>query len=74
MKEGTEVAEAGKIWVCTACGKLSKTRYGFTADNKNCCERGYDESCMLASCLVDVESLNEPYKSRAKELLERCTV
>lgn len=27
--EGTELAPEGKLWVCLACGKTSKTRYGF---------------------------------------------
>lgn len=37
-----EVAGDGEIFVCTACGKRSKDRYGDQA-----IDRGWDESCML---------------------------
>lgn len=41
-------APDGYIWVCAACGKVSKERSG------NCAERthGWDESCFLNAILV----------------------
>ena len=43
--EGPHIAPDGKLWMCMACGKKVKDRYGE--------ERGWDESCMLNSVLVD---------------------
>ena len=39
------VAPEGKIWLCYACGKRTKDRYGE--------EGGWDEACMLNSGLID---------------------
>lgn len=36
-------APDGFVWVCHACGKTTKDRYGS--------DRGWDESCMLNSAL-----------------------
>lgn len=44
MMEGPRIAPAGAIWVCSACGKTSKDRYG----DKN---SSWDESCMMNSFL-----------------------
>jgi hypothetical protein len=41
------IAPEGFVWVCGACGKWTKDRYGS--------ERGWDESCMLNSNLVDLQ-------------------
>lgn len=43
--EGPRIAPDGKVWLCVACGKRVKDRYGE--------DRGWDESCMLNSVLVD---------------------
>lgn len=43
------IAPEGKLWVCHACGKTAKDRYGE--------EGGWDESCMLNSGLYDVAKL-----------------
>jgi len=43
-------APEGKMWVCHACGKFSKDRYG---DG----ESSWDESCMLNSVLHDTNTL-----------------
>lgn len=40
-------APEGQMWLCTACGRKSKDRYGDEA-----LERGWDESCMLNAVLV----------------------
>jgi hypothetical protein len=41
-----EVAPEGQVFVCAACGKRSKDRYG---DQK--IDRGWDVSCMLNAVL-----------------------
>lgn len=38
------IAPKGMIWVCGACGKRTKDRYGT--------DGGWDESCMLNAVLV----------------------
>jgi hypothetical protein len=42
-------APEGKVWVCGACGKRTKDRYGE--------EGGWDEACMLNAVLCDAASL-----------------
>lgn len=56
--KGTELAPEGQIWVCAACGKTSRTKYGFLengarTDEKGQCvsSYGWDESCMMNSVL-----------------------
>jgi hypothetical protein len=46
MRDGPRIAPDGQVWVCAACGKTSKDRYG---DDKS--SWGWDESCMLNSVL-----------------------
>ena len=41
-----QVAAEGQVWVCFACGKRSKDRYG-----EQKISRGWDESCML-NCVL----------------------
>lgn len=49
---GTTPAPDGQLWVCTACGKRARTRYGFTETNKSTAlDYGYDESCMMHAVL-----------------------
>lgn len=45
------MAPDGQVYVCGACGKISRTRYGFDDDDKNVCQPGWDESCMLHAIL-----------------------
>ena len=40
------------IWVCLACGKVSKDRYG-----KEGTTPGWDESCLVNSVLVNEDYL-----------------
>lgn len=47
-----ETAPEGKVWVCCACGKMSKDRYG-----RQAITRGWDESCVLHSQLFDEKAL-----------------
>lgn len=48
-----EVAPEGQIYVCAACGKRSKDKYG---DQK--IDRGWDVSCML-NCVLCYEEKGE---------------
>lgn len=41
-----QVAPAGQVWVCAACGKRSRDRYGFQK-----IDHGWDASCMLNAVL-----------------------
>lgn len=41
------IAPEGEVWVCLACGKMSRDKYGFDPIT-----RGWDESCMLNSALI----------------------
>lgn len=45
-------APEGQVFVCGACGKRSKDRYGFKAIS-----HGWDESCMLNAVLCWENSL-----------------
>lgn len=50
--EGTKLCAEDDIWVCGACGKTSRTQYGFDEANVSTAMRGWDESCMLNAILV----------------------
>lgn len=65
--DGTDLAPEGKIWRCAACGKQSRTRFGFVAgngqrgsdrlpDGSRVADPGWDASCMLNAALVDLEA------------------
>ena len=47
-----KTADEGNLWVCQACGKTSKDRYGFDG-----ADPGWDESCMLNSMEVQKSRL-----------------
>ena len=47
-----ELAPDGKVYVCMACGKRSKDRYGL-----NKISHGWDESCMMNCELHDERDL-----------------
>ena len=59
-KEGTAVVPTSLLWVCGACGKRSRTRYGFDKDNRRVCDWGWDESCMLNAVLCDQDPKTAP--------------
>lgn len=48
-EQGNILAPDGRVFVCLACGKLSKDLYGFHKIS-----RGWDESCML-NCRLYLE-------------------
>jgi len=45
-------AKKGEVFVCSACGKRSKDKYG-----DNMIDRGWDVSCMMNSVLCDEKSI-----------------
>lgn len=47
-----EDAPEGSVWVCTACGKMARDKYGFKPISW-----GWDESCMLNADLFSLEEL-----------------
>jgi len=49
---GNQTAGAGEVFVCSACGKRSRDRYGFQA-----IDPGWDVSCALNAVLCDESSL-----------------
>lgn len=44
-------APEGTTFVCGACGKRSRTRYGFDDTGARCADAGWDASCMLHAVL-----------------------
>lgn len=50
--EGTALALEGQVWVCAACGKRAKSRWGHdAAGNSTVIDDGYDSSCMSHAVL-----------------------
>lgn len=45
-------APKGTIWVCAACGKTHKDRYGEDGEG----DLGWDESCMLKAVLCEEDT------------------
>jgi hypothetical protein len=59
---GTTLAPAGQVWVCGACGKTSRTRFGFVddgttrgsdylPDGSRVAAAGWDEACVMNAVL-----------------------
>jgi hypothetical protein len=46
------IAPKGAVWVCQACGRRSKDRYGYKRISS-----GWDESCMINAVLCKKDSL-----------------
>lgn len=57
MSSGVALAQDGQVWICAACGKTSRTKYGFDDDDRWVADRGWDESCMLNAVLVYADSI-----------------
>ena len=60
------IAPVGTVYVCAACGKTSKTAYGFLSDGtprgadrmpdgSRVADPGWDESCMLHAILCKAD-------------------
>ena len=62
----SEYVHDGKTWVCTACGKTSKDRYGDIETT-----RGWDASCFVNSHLVDDTLIIRGEDSRVKEIIHK---
>lgn len=60
LDDGQTLAPEPCRWVCTACGKTSRTRYGYDRDNKQCSERGWDASCMTNAVLCEPAMVHVP--------------
>ncbi len=60
------IAPKGQVWVCTACGKISRDKFGMQRISY-----GYDESCMINSILCFEDKLVfDETKSRVIKVLE----
>ena len=59
------IAPEGKIWICLACGKTAKNKYG-PPD----CMKGWDASCVMNSALVDEKYVVYGEDGRVKEIKE----
>lgn len=57
--DGTELAPEGQAWVCLACGKTSRSRFGLDKGNKNVAMKGWDASCVLNSQLIQEDWIVE---------------
>lgn len=51
MRPGTKLVPADCVYVCCACGKLSKTRYGFDDKHQSQATIGWDVSCSMNASL-----------------------
>jgi hypothetical protein len=56
---GTTMCADNKTWICMACGKLSRTKYGFDFLDRNCADHGWDVSCMMHAELITKEELKD---------------
>ncbi|MCC6405372.1 MAG: hypothetical protein IT405_03220 [Candidatus Yanofskybacteria bacterium] len=54
VSDGPRIAPEGQVWVCMACGKMSRDRYSAQGPGDS---PGWDESCMLNSVLLKKEKL-----------------
>jgi hypothetical protein len=57
---GNKRAPEGSVYVCGACGKVSRWRYGVDDKNRNDATPGWDESCAMHCVLVSEASIAEP--------------
>lgn len=65
MSCGNIRAPKGQIWVCTACGKKARDKYGFDP-----IDHGYDVSCMINSVLCYEDKLRLKDSGRVAEVLK----
>lgn len=71
--EGTLHAPDNQVWVCGACAKTSRTKYGFDEAGHRCASTSWDESCMMNAYLcwrrqkngawMSIETSQEPCPS-----------
>lgn len=53
-------APKGHVYVCAACGKTSRWKYGFDHSGKNDASHGWDESCAMHAELVAEDTISRP--------------
>lgn len=71
-ESGNKRAPEGSVYVCGACGKVSRWRYGFdSANGKNDASSGWDESCAMNSGLVPEAAIVEPSGWRYSQRVRR---
>lgn len=59
---GTDIAPDGQVWICTACSKRARSRYGFdAAGNSTAISHGWDESCAMHAALFYAEKRDGSY-------------
>jgi hypothetical protein len=64
LMEGTDLAPNGQVWVCTACLKRARSRWGYDADKKSTViDDGYDSSCMSHAVLCYAECRDGVYRA-----------
>lgn len=51
--DGVVLAPLGQIWKCLACGKVSRSQYGFDSERRNVASPGWGASCVLNSVLIE---------------------
>jgi hypothetical protein len=56
---GTIPCSEDETWICMACGKKSRTKYGFDENNISCCDHGWDVSCAMNAELIKKEELKD---------------
>lgn len=66
MKEKDRIASKGRIWVCLACGKTSRDKYG---DKES--SYGWDVSCVMNCQLFDKDLLVYDKHGRVKQVKEK---
>lgn len=71
---GNKRAPDDHIYVCGACGKVSRWRYGFDDKGKSNATPGWDESCAINCVLVPERCIVEPigwnYPARVRRVAE----
>ncbi len=60
-QRGNVAAKPDQVWVCSACGKTARSRYGFDDDGTTrggACnaDRGWDTSCTMHAVLCKKET------------------
>lgn len=70
------MAPDGSVFVCSACGKVSTTRYGFTGSDPgpytSTASPGWDASCAMHAVLIKVAHVIEPTDWAFPNCVRRC--
>lgn len=64
IMEGTDLAPDGQVWVCAACMKRARSRWGFDANNESTViDYGYDSSCVSSAVLCYADLHDGVYRA-----------